>query len=72
MAFADAKMLITAVDKHDVGSVVFARIKPHLETKVWRQLLPIRLKHEQRRIARIMISLRALEYGDVETGGGVG
>jgi hypothetical protein len=69
MAFADAKIIITAVDKHDVGSVVFARIKPHLETKVWRQLLPVRLKHEQRRIARIMQSLRALEYEEVDSSG---
>jgi hypothetical protein len=66
MAFADAKIIITAVDKHDMPGLVFDRIKPYIETKVWRQLLPVRVKREQRRIARIRRALGAMEYVDVD------
>ena len=63
MAFADVpKIIVTAVDKHDMGGALFERIKPHLEMKIWQQLLPVRVKREQRRIVKIKTALRALEY----------
>lgn len=65
LAFANANMLVTAVDKHDMGPTIFERIKPHIEMRVWRQLLPDRVKREQRRIARIKRALGALEYDEV-------
>jgi hypothetical protein len=64
MAFADAKIIVTAVDKQDLGRIIFERVKPHIETRIWRQLLPMRVKKEQRRIARIRRALRALEYDE--------
>lgn len=66
MAFADAKMIITAVDKHDMSGLIFDRIKPYIEARVWSQLLPVRVKREQRRIARIRRALGSMEYVDVD------
>jgi hypothetical protein len=65
MAFAEAKIIVTAVDKQDMGKVIFDRIKPHIEMRVWQQLLPVRVKREQRRIGRIRRALGALEYDEV-------
>jgi hypothetical protein len=65
MAFADAKIIVTAVDKQNMGKLIFERVKPHIEMRVWRQLLPVRVKREQRRIARIKRALGALEYVEV-------
>merc|ERR1711881_709124 len=63
MAFADVpKIIVTAVDKHDLGGFLFQQVKPHIEMKIWKQLLPDRVKREQRRIAKIERALKALEY----------
>ena len=63
MAFADVpKIIVTAVDKHDLGGFLFQQVKPHIEMKIWKQLLPDRVKREQRRIAKIKRALKALEY----------
>jgi hypothetical protein len=61
MAFADANINIVAVDKHDLGSVLFERVKTSIEVRVWKELLPLRMKRDMRKIARIR---RTLEHFD--------
>ncbi|KIW00392.1 uncharacterized protein PV09_08101 [Verruconis gallopava] len=66
MAFAHTRLVVTAVDRQDIARAVFERLKPHIEMRVWRQLLPARVKREQRKIARIKRALGALEYDEVD------
>jgi hypothetical protein len=53
MAFANAEISITAVDKHHMGPQLFATIKAHIEVQVFNQLLRLRVKRSHRRMARI-------------------
>ncbi|KAF2429493.1 hypothetical protein EJ08DRAFT_661615 [Tothia fuscella] len=53
LAFSDAAINIVAVDRFDLGPAIFDRVKTALEIRVWKQLLPMRLKRDKRRIARI-------------------
>jgi hypothetical protein len=57
MAFSDAIINIIAVDRYDIGPTMFDRAKVAIETRVWKQLLPMRLKRDRRRIARIRMKL---------------
>lgn len=66
MAFADARIEITAVDRLDLSSESFGKIKTALEMDVWRQLLPLRTTRERRRIRRIQRALEAMEFADVD------
>lgn len=53
MAFGEADITITAVDKHDIGPSLFERVKVAIEVRVFNQLLKSRIKRSQRRMARI-------------------
>jgi hypothetical protein len=61
MAFADANINIVAVDKYDLSPTVFDRVKTAIEIRVWKQLLPARMKRDKRKIARMRKTLEARE-----------
>jgi hypothetical protein len=61
MAFADANINIVAVDKHDLGPVLFDRVKTAIEVRVWKELLPLRMKRDKRKIARMRRTLLNLD-----------
>jgi hypothetical protein len=61
MAFADANINIIAVDKHDLGPVLFERVKTAIEVRVWKELLPLRMKRDMRKIARMRRTLESLD-----------
>jgi hypothetical protein len=69
MAFADASIKITAMDKNDLEN--FGAWKNPIEVSVWQQLLPLRIKRERRKIARIMRARGMLEYSDCADIGGL-
>jgi hypothetical protein len=60
MAFADSNINIIAVDKHDLGPVLFERVKTSIEVRVWKELLPLRMKRDMRKISRIRRTLEHL------------
>jgi len=66
MAFADASINIVAVNKLDIEPVIFERVKFALEVRVWKQLLPLRMKRDRRKIARIKRKLETFQL-DTET-----
>jgi 2EXR family len=66
MAFADAALRISAVDKLDLGPSLFDKLKVAIEISVWRQLVPLRAKRDIRAIGRIRRSLQGMDHSDVE------
>ena len=66
MAFAHARIDVSAVDLLGLGDGEFGKIKTVLEIDAWRLLLPLRTTRDSRRIRRIQRALEVMEYSDVE------